>query len=289
MKTILVALLVSYCVAIQAQSNRLGIGTDAPEKDVHILSSGSNAELLIAPKDLSNGDTATILLSEDHDGTFGMGMRYDGQDDVLRFFGKRFSTIYPAHLSISRTTGNIGINKEIGNTQLDVDGTIRTSDLGGSGTIPVYTNNDGDLIKGSILREMNISPVAFQTGVSSNPSQSIATQTYISSGSGQLWAPIDLPVGSKISRITVYYQDNNPTGDLLIRFWTVNMSNGALAYNDIGTSSGSSSTIKSFSILPTLGNYLTNESHSIQIQNTNGDWNGSTMLIKGAKIEYTTP
>lgn len=87
----------------------LGIGTTTPSSEVHIVGDDSHATLTISPSTTISSDTTSILLTEDHDGSFGMSIMYDGDNNQIKFTGKQNSTIHGPHMTIERDNGNVDI------------------------------------------------------------------------------------------------------------------------------------------------------------------------------------
>jgi hypothetical protein len=124
----------------------VGIGTDDPVKNLHIVGSATLGSLLIAPDESSSGDDSELLLAEDDDYTNGMSLKYDGGYNKLYFYGKSGTTNYGPHMTIERD-GFVGIGTSDPNTELHVEttGDNRTSYFKGEGIgIPdatVYSEN----------------------------------------------------------------------------------------------------------------------------------------------------
>jgi hypothetical protein len=109
----------------------LGIGTLTPISEVHIKGSDSQSELTIAPSTTVNGDTSSIFLAEDHDGTFGMSIMYDGDDNKMKVFGKSSATTYGPHLVIDRgavSGPRVGIGDSFTGFEFNVEGDTRISE-----------------------------------------------------------------------------------------------------------------------------------------------------------------
>lgn len=87
----------------------LGIGTTTPISEVHIVGEDSYATLTVSPTTLITGDTASILLTEDDDGTYGMSIMYDGNANQIKFTGKQNTTIHGPHMTIERDNGNVEV------------------------------------------------------------------------------------------------------------------------------------------------------------------------------------
>lgn len=89
---------------------KLGVGTNDPLMDLHIVGDATSGKLLIAP-DISVSDGFSHLyFGEDDDYTFGMEFRYDGADNYLELYGEANGTEYGPHLRISRNSGQFIVN-----------------------------------------------------------------------------------------------------------------------------------------------------------------------------------
>ncbi len=88
----------------------VGIGTKNPLKDLHIMGTTSLASLLISPNTSVNGNSE-ILFTEDDDFTYGMFIKYNGNDNRLYFYGKADADTSGSHLTIERD-GNVGIGTD---------------------------------------------------------------------------------------------------------------------------------------------------------------------------------
>ncbi len=96
---------------------------------VRIIGSSTNGSLMVAPNETISGDDSQILLAEDHDGTFGMFLRYDGLVNELQILGKGGMVSGP-HLVIARDSGNVGIKRSSAANDLEVEGTASKTAAG---------------------------------------------------------------------------------------------------------------------------------------------------------------
>ncbi len=100
----------------------IGINTTNPQNTMHIVGNDTLGSVMISPNESSNNDDASIFLSEDDDGTYGMQLKYEGITNQFQISGKTNNTIYPNHLVINRDDGRIGIGIDNPSAQLHVLG-----------------------------------------------------------------------------------------------------------------------------------------------------------------------
>ncbi len=104
-------------------NGNVGVGTNIPIADLHIVGSSTIGSLLVAPSIGSGGD-AEIFLAEDNDKTMGMSWKYDGGNNEMYLFGKSGSTTYGPHMTINRNDGKVGIGTTAPGALLDVSGDL---------------------------------------------------------------------------------------------------------------------------------------------------------------------
>jgi hypothetical protein len=93
---------------IYFSAGNVGIGTANPAGKLHVNDpASSNALLMVTPMTGSNGDSASLLLAEDNDGTFGMYWMYDGVGNQLELWGKLGTAKYGPHMLVNRLDGDI--------------------------------------------------------------------------------------------------------------------------------------------------------------------------------------
>lgn len=73
------------------------------------IGSATLSSVLIAPNETGSGDDSEIILGEDHDGTYGMKLFYDGGENKFKIYGKSNTTLRGPHMTIYRDNGYIGI------------------------------------------------------------------------------------------------------------------------------------------------------------------------------------
>ena len=117
--------------------------------------------------------------------------------------------------------GRVGINTTSPSSNLHVVGDVRISDLAGTGTKPVYAQSNGKLVARSATQYYSIPASAFRPG-GNLPS----TVGWVSNGSNAYFvnptgrsmiAPVNLPHGSTIKKITVVYEDHDPSYQALFQ------------------------------------------------------------------------
>jgi hypothetical protein len=112
-------------------SGNVGIGTTAPEGDLHVRGAGSPGKVIVTPG--VSDSQSQILLAENTSASLGMIIRYDGADNRLKIFRKSGLTIYDPHLVINRDNGYVGIGESSPSQALDVAGNIVASGSVGIG------------------------------------------------------------------------------------------------------------------------------------------------------------
>ncbi|MBN2543413.1 hypothetical protein JXI42_11165 [bacterium] len=128
---------------------RIGIGTDSPEYNVHLLSPGGLATICVTPDTTPSGGSSKIILGEDDDFTYGMGIKYDGPTNRLFVYGKSDADIYNNHLSINRNNGWIGMGTDSPDAVLHVAaGSDDAFKVVGSGSTRMIIKSDGKVAIG---------------------------------------------------------------------------------------------------------------------------------------------
>ena len=100
-----------------------------------------------------------------------------------------------------------------------------------------------------------------------------------------LQAPLEIPVGSYVNHIDIYYYDNSNSNNCTFHVAKVNTNSGAnTEIIQIFSSSGSSSQIKTASVLSSGGFYIQDE-YAYFLSFSNG--NNSNIRIRGARVNYS--
>jgi len=95
-----------------------------------VIGSPTNALLMVGPNETLDGDDSQLLLAEDHDGTFGVALNYDGGVNQFQLYGKSFGSLSGPHLVITRDSGNVGIKRSPTANDLEVEGTASKTAAG---------------------------------------------------------------------------------------------------------------------------------------------------------------
>ena len=190
--------------------------------------------------------------------------------------------------------GNVGIGTS--NPQpaakLDVNGDIRSSSLAGSGNRPVYVNADGYLFpQNPQAHYLSIPSAAFKAreDVANYNSFDANGDCFFNTGSTDIiLAPVYLPHGATVSRVTLYYVDNS-SSDLVCRliYHANNFGSSILMafLQTSGAATGYNAILDAVISDPVIDN--AGKLYSIQVSAINGNWTGSNLKVKGAMIEYT--
>ncbi|MDX1477703.1 MAG: hypothetical protein R3301_08330 [Saprospiraceae bacterium] len=124
----------------------LTIGSEEVLGELHVHSALEHAQIFISPAAATSGDTASIFLAEDDDGTFGMYWMYDGFDNEMQLFSKESLTTIGPHLRIDRSTGEMALGNVFATDhRLSVDGKIACEEVRVelSGAWPDYVFDEG--------------------------------------------------------------------------------------------------------------------------------------------------
>lgn len=81
----------------------VAVGRSTPLADLHVVGEGSPGTMWLAPSSAING-TSELLLAEDEDGTFGVKLKYDGDENLFQILGYASGDTIP-WLTIERDSG----------------------------------------------------------------------------------------------------------------------------------------------------------------------------------------
>ena len=98
-------------------------------------------------------------------------------------------------------------------------------------------------------------------------------------------APLDLPQGARVTRVTGYFVDNNPTQDLTFFLVRNNPSAGDAEVLGQVSTDGSSSAVRSVSFEPS-GVVIDNETRAFSISGQFPGYDPSNLVFHGMRVEY---
>ena len=130
-------------------NGNVGIGTNTPEGNFHVVGSPDSVFVMISANQPSSNGNSTLMFSEDNDGSFGMKFRYNGLENNLKIISKNGSA-ENVRMSVNRDNGRVGIGTDIPSELLTVDGAINlgTTSASNAGTLR-WTGTDFEGYDGS--------------------------------------------------------------------------------------------------------------------------------------------
>lgn len=134
----------------------VGINTNDPLDKLHIMGSTTRSSITLTPNEPFSGDDATVILTEDDDGTYHMEMTYDGGDNRMYWYGKNNANLNGPHVGINRDNGRVGIGTGTVNpvSELEVVGTV-TATAFDAGDASGLSNVYADSLRGSMSADTN--------------------------------------------------------------------------------------------------------------------------------------
>ncbi|HSC53491.1 MAG TPA: hypothetical protein VLC98_07725 [Phnomibacter sp.] len=254
-----------------AQKN-VGIGTATPTAPLHIKSTGS--ELLKI-----EGANPYIGLYDNTEGYRGY-LWYSNSIELGSAYGSNLPvTIAPGNLlsSYFLPNGNVGIGIANPTQKLQVAGNILTTgSVGGSG----FTFNAPKTYYYSISGA-DVVPLVNSTVI--DRSVSSGGGFTITGGTTGLLAPLHLPQGAVITKLTVYFYDN-ATPNLEVSLYR-NVPTDILATVVSAGTPGESSMIDNSIINGTINNSL--YAYAISFNSIGGFWPDYSMIVRRVVVEYT--
>jgi hypothetical protein len=94
-----------------ATDGALGVGISTPSADLHVVGTPSLGVILVAPDEPQFNQSSRVVLAEDHDGSCGIEIRYQGDTNWLQVWGKTSLSEVGPWLEIERDTGRIKAEK----------------------------------------------------------------------------------------------------------------------------------------------------------------------------------
>ena len=192
--------------------------------------------------------------------------------------------------------GRLGINNSNPIEALHVSGTIRSSDLAGTGTRAVSANASGNLIIDSSpkiqYQSLNTSIFNARTPPGLPAENAYVHSQFLAGASGSVIfdGSLILPHGAVINKMKVFFIDNTSSSN--ITFKLSRNSNEFNVSTPIATfiSSGASSDYRSLETSGDLNHTVNNISNSYVVSINSTNWQAANlMLVTGVLVTYTLP
>jgi subtilisin-like proprotein convertase family protein len=112
-------------------SNKLSINTNQTPGTFQITDPDTDrTSMYLLPKSQGSADDSSIFFGEDHNGTFGMEIEYDGDDNQLEIYGHNDGTVTGPHFLIKRDDGRVAIGNDFAaGFKLSVDGKVACEEV----------------------------------------------------------------------------------------------------------------------------------------------------------------
>lgn len=271
------------------ETGRLGIGVNFPDR---ILDVGGVSTQYARITSTSGASTGIEFVREGS----GQDWRWTNSSGFFDLYNvtNDFTTTTTSDIIATFTnTGRLGIGDISPATELEVNGTIRASNLSGSGNRPVVASSSGDLIVSTTptTKYWSANGYAFN---SSSSAFNLGSITYNTSGSGSIWTSINLPQGAIVTSFYINYGDISTISDINVRLLRVNIPGNFIQSNmseitSAGTPGASSPALTDFTIIdPVIDN--TNSTYLIEVRPKPGTfWDGNRINIRNVRISYTLP
>lgn len=250
----------------------VGIGTPAPQAPLHI---NGGAEMIRLQ------GTECYIAFNNAAGTY-RGYLWDNGSAME--LGTAFGSNLPVYIApgysikaVFLPNGNVGIGTLTPDQKLDVAGNIESST---AVTAPAhnfpapktyyYSVSEADVTKRNELVSIDRDPTG--GGI------------VISGGIGKLTAPVHLPHGATVTRLTVYYNDVSSPYDMLVALRRSNTTTLMASVASTGFAGEGSVTDASI-ITPVINN--SNTAYVLDIGTVSGPWPDYSLVFRRAVVEYT--
>ncbi|WP_047549593.1 hypothetical protein [Psychroserpens sp. Hel_I_66] len=185
--------------------------------------------------------------------------------------------------------GRLGINNSNPVEELDVTGTIRSSDLAGSGTRNLVADAQGNLIVDNQTKFISINPVAFhaKTPIGVEVATTVITGNALSGQSGDklFQTNLNIPHGATLTGVWVHYVDNSAASNMTFQMERRPVNNNTFVLVVDGASSGSSSAHRVYTVSPLGFTNIDNSRYTYIMKVRSTNWQNQ-MYVTGIVISY---
>ncbi|MEM5563499.1 hypothetical protein WNY78_00215 [Psychroserpens sp. AS72] len=185
--------------------------------------------------------------------------------------------------------GRLGINNSNPVEELDVTGTIRSSDLAGSGTRNVIADAQGNLVTDTQTKFISINPVAFHAKTPSGVevASTVITGNGLSGQSGDklFQTNLNIPHGATLTGVWVHYVDNSAASNMTFQMERRPVNNNTFVLVVDGASSGSSSAHRVYTVSPLGFTNIDNSTYTYIMKVRSTNWQNQ-MYVTGIVISY---
>lgn len=194
-------------------------------------------------------------------------------------------------LYVKANAVGIGTATPSSSARLDVNGYIRSNPLSGTTSRQLMAMSDGTIRANTNTQYLSIpvSAIKARDDLNNFIAFDANGDCYFNSGSTSVMlAPVSLPQGVTVQKITLHYVDNSAS-DLFCRLAYHPNNFSSFITMGIVTTSGASAGYSNNSTSAISDAVIDNSSryYNIIISTTGGIWTGSTLKVKGVLIEYT--
>ena len=271
------------------ETGRLGVGVSAPAQTLDIGGAGTQYARVTS----TNGATNGIEFVRQGAGQDWRWTNSSGFFDLYAVTNDFSSASTSDIVATFTSTGRFGIGTISPLTPLHVVGTIRNSDLAGTGTRPVVANSSGELQVSSapVTKYWSANGFEFYSNSSVFNWGSIV---YNTSGTGSIRASFQLPHGALVTSVYYNYGDISTISNIRIRVLKLNIPGNFIAavmseFTSSGTPGSSSPTATDLTIVEPVIDHF-GHTYLIEVSPQPGtSWDFNKINLRNVRIGYTLP